>query len=330
MQKTVLVTGGAGYIGSHACWALAQAGYRPVTYDNLSTGWRDAVQFGPFEEGDTRDRDRLDAVLAKHRPIGVMHFASLSNISEANQVPSLYWDNNTVGTFHLVDAVIQAGIEALVFSSTCAVYAERDGEPLTETTPQKSLTAYDGSKRAAEDMIRDMTAGPGVALRYMVFRYFNVAGAVPQAGLGEFHRPETHLIPLALAAAAGERGPLTINGTDYPTPDGTCIRDYIHVADLVDAHVRGLEYLLAGGQSDICNLGSGRGFSVREIMGAVSKVTGQHVPHDVGGRRVGDKAALVSNSAKARRLLNWEPQRSDLDTMISSAWDWHQMPGYRA
>ena len=330
MSKTVLVTGGAGYIGSHACNALAHAGYTPVTYDNLATGWRDAIRFGPFEAGDLRDRDRLDAVLATHRPVAVMHFAALSNVGEASRNPALYWDNNVIGTLRLTQSMAAAGVENLVFSSTCATYGDQDGVMLDESCPQHPMNAYGASKRAAEDLIANMAAAPGVTLNHVFFRYFNVAGADPGAAIGEFHRPETHLIPLALDAVRGRRDKLTIFGQDYPTPDGTCVRDYVHVTDLIAAHLAGLEYLLRDGASTVFNLGTGRGFSVREVLEEVARVTGEEVPVEDGPRRAGDCAALVSGSTRAAEVLGWRPAHSTLEQMISTAWAWHQRPGYEA
>jgi len=329
MSDTILVTGGAGYIGSHACLALAEAGYTPVTYDSLETGWRDAVQFGPFEQGDLRDRARLDAVMAAHRPRAVLHFAALSNVGEASADPARYWDNNVIGSLRLLEAMAAADVRHIVFSSTCATYGEQDGVLLDETAPQRPTNAYGASKRAVEEMIVHMAAAPGADLSHVFFRYFNVAGADPGTRIGEFHRPETHLIPLALDAVRGRRDRLTIHGQDYPTPDGTCVRDYVHVTDLVAAHVAGLDHLLAGGASDVFNLGSGRGYSVREVVEAVARVTGAPVPAEDGPRRAGDCAALVSGSSKAAERLGWQPARP-LEDMIATAWAWHQRPGYRA
>lgn len=330
MSKTVLVTGGAGYIGSHACKALAKAGYTPVTFDNFATGWRDAVQFGPLEAGDLRDRDRVEDVLEKHRPVAVMHFAALSNVGEASRDPGLYWDNNVIGSLRLIEAMTAKGVENIVFSSTCATYGEQDGVMLDESCAQKPLNAYGASKRAVEDLICDFSAAPDVTLKHMFFRYFNVAGADPETQVGEFHRPETHLIPLALDAVRGRRDKLTIFGQDYPTPDGTCVRDYVHVTDLIAAHLLGLEVLLNGGDSDVFNLGTGRGFSVREVVDAVAEVTGEAVPAIDGPRRAGDCAALVSGSVKAGDVLGWAPQHSTLNEMISTAWAWHQGRGYES
>lgn len=327
-MTNILVTGGAGYIGSHACKALKAAGYTPVTYDNLVTGWQDAVKFGPFEKGDLNDRARLDEVFAKYRPAAVMHFAALSQVGEAMSEPGRYWANNTGGSLNLVEAAVAAGCLDFVFSSTCATYGEHDNVVLDENTPQLPLNAYGASKRAVEDILKDFGAAHG--LRSVIFRYFNVAGADPEAEVGEFHRPETHLVPLVLDAIAGKRDALTIFGTDYDTPDGTCIRDYVHVCDLVDAHVLGLKWLEDGNGSQVFNLGTGSGFSVREVMDKAEAVTGQKVPCNTGPRRAGDCTKLVSGSTRAVTDLGWEPRRSSLETMIADAWKWHKTGHYEA
>lgn len=327
-MTNILVTGGAGYIGSHACKALKAAGYTPVTYDNLVTGWQDAVKFGPFERGDLSDRARLDEVFAKYRPAAVMHFAALSQVGEAMSEPGRYWANNTGGSLNLVEAAVAAGCLDFVFSSTCATYGEHDNVVLDENTPQLPLNAYGASKRAVEDILKDFGAAHG--LRSVIFRYFNVAGADPEAEVGEFHRPETHLVPLVLDAIAGKRDALTIFGTDYDTPDGTCIRDYVHVCDLVDAHVLGLKWLEDGNGSQVFNLGTGSGFSVREVMDKAEAVTGQKVPCNTGPRRAGDCTKLVSGSTRAVTDLGWEPRRSSLETMIADAWKWHKTGHYEA
>ena len=250
----ILVTGGAGYIGSHACKALKQAGFTPVVYDNLVTGWKDAVKFGPFEQGDLTDRARLDQVFAKYQPAAVVHFAALSQVGEAMSQPGRYWANNVGGSLNLIEASVAAGCLDFVFSSTCATYGEHDNVVLDEDTPQHPLNAYGASKRAVEDILKDFEAAYG--LNSVIFRYFNVAGADPEAEVGEFHRPETHLVPLMLDAIEGKRGALTVFGTDYDTPDGTCIRDYVHVCDLVDAHVLGLKWLQDDKGSRVFNLPS--------------------------------------------------------------------------
>ena len=327
MSDTVLVTGGAGYIGSHACKALAAAGFTPVTLDNFSTGWRDAVKFGPVVEADLMDRAALDAAFAEHRPVAVLHFAALSQVGEAMAEPGLYWRNNVAGSLNLIEAAVAAGCLDFVFSSTCATYGDRDGEILDEDTPQAPLNAYGASKRAIEDMLTDFGAAHG--LRSVIFRYFNVAGADPDGLVGEFHRPETHLIPLILDAVDGKRAALTIHGTDYPTADGTCIRDYVHVMDLVDAHVKGLEWLRAGRASRVFCLGTGDGFSVREVVDATRSITNREVPMLDGPRRGGDAVKLVCGSTRAKAELGWSPDRSTMPQMIADAWRWHQMGDYR-
>lgn len=326
MPDHVLVTGGAGYIGSHACKALRAAGYVPVTFDNLETGWQDAVKFGPFVQGDLMDRAALDAAFAEWRPKAVMHFAALSQVGESMAMPGKYWRNNVLGSLNLIEAAVAAGCLDFVFSSTCATYGDHDNVVLDENTPQQPINAYGGSKRAIEDMLRDFGASNG--LRSVIFRYFNVAGGDPDAEVGEFHRPETHLIPLMLDAIDGRRGALTIFGTDYPTPDGTCIRDYVHVCDLVDAHVLGLRWLAEGKGSRVFNLGTGTGFSVREVVAASRSVTNRDVPMVEGPRRAGDCTKLVSGSTRAAAELGWHPRRSDMATMIADAWRWHQSGHY--
>lgn len=325
-MTTILVTGGAGYIGSHACKALRQAGYVPVTYDNLSTGWADAVKFGPFEQGDLLDRARLDEVFAKHQPAAVMHFAALSLVGEAMANPGKYWRNNVTGSLTLIEAAVAAGCRNFVFSSTCATYGEHDNVVLDEDTPQYPLNAYGASKRAIEDVLRDFGASDG--LNSVIFRYFNVAGADPDAEVGEYHRPETHLVPLMLDAIDGQRDALTVFGTDYDTPDGTCIRDYVHVCDLVDAHVLGLNWLEQDKGSRVFNLGTGTGFSVMEVIDQSRAVTNRDVPYEVGPRRAGDATKLVSGSTRAEAELGWTPTRSRMNTMIADAWRWHQTGSY--
>ena len=322
----ILVTGGAGYIGSHACKALKAAGFIPVTFDSLETGWQDAVKFGPFEQGNLMDRARLDAVFAAHQPFAVMHFAALSQVGESMTDPGRYWRNNVAGSQNLIEAAIAAGCLQFVFSSTCATYGEQDNVVLDEDRQQQPINAYGASKLAIEQMLRDFEAAHG--LRHVIFRYFNVAGADPEAEVGEFHQPETHLIPLMLDAITGKRAALTIYGTDYDTPDGTCIRDYVHVCDLVDAHVLGLGWLRDGKPSRVFNLGTGSGFSVREVVDHSRAVTNRDVPLTTGGRRSGDCTKLVSGSTRAETELGWTPERSHLDKMIADAWRWHQSGHY--
>lgn len=315
---TILVTGGAGYIGSHACKALRRAGYTPVTFDNLGTGWAGMVKFGPFEKGDLRDRARLDEVFARWKPAAVMHFAALSQVGEATRDPGRYWSENIGGAANLLQAMVDHGCLDLVFSSTCATYGDQDGVLLDEATPQRPINAYGASKRAIEDMIADFGAAFG--LNGVIFRYFNVAGADPEAEIGEFHLPETHLIPILLEVADGEREKVTIHGTDYPTPDGTCIRDYVHVSDLVEAHLLGLSWLEAAKGSRVFCLGSSLGFSVRDVVAKAQEVTGRPIRFEIGPRRGGDAARLVCGSAAATRTLGWQPRRSTLALMIEDAW----------
>ncbi len=327
MGGKVLVTGGAGYIGSHACKALARAGFTPVAFDNLSTGWAEAVKFGPLAQGDLMDRASIDAALAEHRPVAVMHFAALSLVGESMKDPGLYWRVNVGGALNLIEAACAAGVRNFVFSSTCATYGDQDGVVLDEDTPQRPINAYGGSKRAIEDMLRDYRASHG--LNHVIFRYFNVAGADPEGELGEQHWPETHLIPLMLEAVAGKRPALTVFGSDYATRDGTCVRDYVHVTDLTEAHVLGLRWLLDGKESRVFCLGSGTGFTVREVIDASRAVTNRDVPIIEGARRAGDATTLVSGSKRALEELGWEPQRSTLRQMIGDAWAWAQKPAYR-
>lgn len=328
MAEHVLVTGGAGYIGAHACKILKAAGFVPVTFDNLSTGWREAVKYGPLEEGDLLDRGRLDAVFARWKPVAVMHFAALSQVGESMADPGRYWRENVVGALNLVEASIAAACPHFVFSSTCATYGDKDEVTLTEDTPQEPINAYGGSKLAIEGMLRDF--GARGDLEAVIFRYFNVAGADPEAEIGELHQPETHLVPLMLDAIDGRRPALTIHGTDYPTPDGTCIRDYVHVMDLVEAHVLGLRWLRDGKGARVFNLGTGTGFSVREVVEASRAVTNRPVPVTEGPRRAGDCVKLVSGSHRAKTELGWQPRRSTLGQMIGDAWRWHQGPGFKA
>ncbi|MBZ0128310.1 MAG: UDP-glucose 4-epimerase GalE [Rhodobacteraceae bacterium] len=326
-KDAVLVTGGAGFIGSHACKALKAAGYLPVTFDNITTGWLDAVKFGPLERGDLNDRARLDQVFAQYQPIAVLHFAALSDVGQSMREPGRYWQNNVGGSLNLLEAMVAAGCRNIVFSSTCATYGEQDGVTLDEDCVQKPINAYGASKRAIEDMLANYEASDGIAS--VIFRYFNVAGADPEAELGEYHQPETHLIPLVLDAITGKRDALTVFGTDYDTPDGTCIRDYVHVSDLVDAHVAGLRWLLDGKGCRVFNLGTGNGFSVREVIDASRIVTNREVPVIEGPRRAGDCTKLISGSIRAETELGWRPERSTIADMIGDAWRWYQVCNYK-
>ena len=323
-RKRVLVTGGAGYVGSHACKALARAGYAPVVYDNLSRGHAWAVKWGPFERGDLLSPARLIAVIRKHRPFAVLHFAALAYVGESVDDPMRYYRNNVGGTINLLQAMREAGVGKIVFSSTCAVYGVPKKVPIPESHPQAPLNPYGHSKRMVEQMLADSAAAHG--LRSVSLRYFNAAGADPEGEIGEDHDPETHLIPLALEVAAGLRRKLVIHGTDYPTRDGTCIRDYVHVADLADAHLLALGYLAKNPGASAFNLGNGGGFTVREVIAAAERVTGRKIPLREGPRRPGDPPALVGNASLARRKLGWKPRYRDLEAIIASAWRWLQSP----
>jgi UDP-glucose 4-epimerase len=328
LSKHVLVTGGAGYIGAHACKVLRSAGYVPVAFDNLATGWRGAVKYGPFVQGDLLDRDALDLVFETFAPVAVMHFAALALVGDASRNPGEYWRVNVGGSLNLIEAAIAARVKNFVFSSTCAVYGNPDGMHLDEETPQRPINAYGASKRAIEDMLANF--GESHGLNHVIFRYFNVAGADPEGEIGEQHRPETHLIPLMLETISGARPELTVYGSDYATRDGTCIRDYVHVMDLVGAHVLGLQWLLDGRGNRVFNLGTGRGFSVREVIDHARHVTNRAVKVTKGARRAGDAAALVSGSERARVELGWTPERSTLPLMIADAWGWSQRPGFES
>ena len=323
----MIVTGGAGYIGSHACKALQKAGYMPVAVDNLSTGWSEAVKFGPLERVDLLDQAKLDQVFEFYQPCAVMHFAAFSQVGESVNEPVKYWRNNVMGSLNLFQACAEHGCKSVIFSSTCATYGNYDNAVLTETSEQRPINAYGSSKRAAEEILQQISVSEG--LQYVIFRYFNVAGADPDGDVGEFHQPESHLIPLILDAIDGKRDKITIFGTDYETPDGTCIRDYVHVCDLVDAHVLGLQWLENGGLNKVFNIGTGSGFSVREVIDCASAVTKRNVPFFEGERRLGDSTKLVSGSELALVELGWEPKLSSLKQIITDAWRWHQTGGYK-
>jgi UDP-glucose 4-epimerase len=320
MAKTVLVVGGAGYIGSHTCLLLAERGYRPVVFDNLSNGHREFVQWGPLEVGDIRDRNRLNEVLAQYRPDAVLHFAALIEVEDSVKDPIGYYDNNVVGTLTLLMAAIAAGIKAFVFSSTCATYGLPNYGPMDERHPQMPINPYGRTKLIAEQALRDF--GSDQRLRSVVLRYFNAAGADFQGRIGEWHTPETHAIPLAIEAALGRRRSFKIYGNDYDTRDGTCVRDYVHVLDLADAHVRAIDYLLAGGETVQLNLGTGTGTTVKELLDTIAAIAGRELLVEQGRRRPGDSSSLVADSEMARHVLSWQPYH-DLEDIIRSAWSWH-------
>ncbi|MBY5794373.1 UDP-glucose 4-epimerase GalE [Rhizobium leguminosarum bv. viciae] len=318
--ETVLVVGGAGYIGSHTCLDLANKGYAPVVFDNFSNGHREFVRWGPAEEGDIRDRARLDEVLAKHKPAAILHFAALIEVGESVKDPVSFYENNVIGTLTLLSAAQAAGINAFVFSSTCATYGLPQSVPLDETHRQVPINPYGRTKYIVEQALADYDQYR--SLRSVVLRYFNAAGADFEGRIGEWHQPETHAIPLAIDAALGRRQGFKVFGSDYETRDGTCVRDYIHVLDLADAHVRAVEYLLKGGDSVALNLGTGTGTTVKELLGAIEDVSNRPFPVEYIGRREGDSHTLVANNDKARDVLGWVPQY-DLSQIIRSAWDWH-------
>ena len=328
MSQSILVTGGAGYVGSHACKALASAGYRPVVYDNLSRGHRQAVRWGPLVEGDLHDSARLAAALRAHQVTAVIHFAAFAYVGESVSDPEKYYTNNFGGTLALLGAMREAGVARIVFSSTCAVYGVPEHLPIRETTAKAPLNPYGDTKLAIERALYWYEAAYG--MRYVALRYFNAAGADPDGEIGEDHEPETHLIPRVLRAALGRGDPVEIYGTDYPTPDGTAIRDYIHVSDLADAHVRALGHLAGGGDSAALNLGTGIGCSVREVIAAVERIGGRQVPRREVARRPGDPPELVADPTLARARLGWQPRHSDLDTIIGTALAWETRPGRAA
>jgi UDP-arabinose 4-epimerase len=317
----ILVTGGAGYIGGHACKALAEAGYTPISYDNLVYGHRWAVKWGPLEEGDISDRARLTEVIARYQPTAVMHFAAYAYVGESVQDPGKYYRNNVTGTLTLLEAMRDHGIDKFIFSSTCATYGISEAVPIREDHPHGPVNPYGASKLMIERILRDFDAAHG--MRSISLRYFNAAGADPDGEIGEAHDPETHLIPLVLDAAAGKRPSITVFGDDYDTPDGTCIRDYIHVADLADAHVLALKALEDGAKTTAYNLGNGLGFSVKEVIETVERVVGKKVPVQIGERRAGDPARLVGDSQLIRSTLGWSPRYAALHLIIASAWSWH-------
>ena len=321
MSEAVLVTGGAGYIGSHACKILARAGYRPVVFDNFSRGHREAVRWGPLIEGSLAERGKLAAALARHRISVVMHFAAYAYVGESVTDPALYYANNLGGSLSLLEAMREARVDKIVFSSTCATYGTPAQVPIRETLPQLPVNPYGETKLAIERALH--WYGEAYGLRWVSLRYFNAAGADPEGEIGERHEPETHLVPLVLAAALGERPQVEIYGTDYPTPDGTAIRDYIHVQDLAEAHLRALEHLGAGGQSAALNLGTGRGHSVREVIRAAEAVSGKSIPCRETARRPGDPPVLVADPGLAAELLGWRARISDLETIVRTALAWH-------
>lgn len=320
--QDILVVGGAGYIGSHVCKMIAQQGGRPITLDNLSSGHAHAVQWGPLETVDLRDRPALDAAFARWPDLSsVVHLASSIEVGIGEKKPAEFYSNNVVGALNLLDAMRAANITKLIFSSTCATYGETEKMPIEESDPQLPVSVYGKTKLAIEHMIQSYHKAYGLA--YVTLRYFNASGADASGLIGEEHDPETHLIPLAMQAAMGQRGPLTLFGTDYDTPDGTCIRDYIHVSDLARAHVMALEKMDGGLSRAEVNIGTGNGISNLDILETIGRVTGHAVPYDKGPRRVGDLSRLYADKGHAKAVLGFEPVHSDIDTIIRSAWAFH-------
>ncbi len=322
---TILVTGGAGYIGSHSVLTLQNAGYEVIVLDNLVYGHQDLVETvlqAKLIVGDTCDRDLLQQVFSQYKIDAVMHFAAYAYVGESVTKPAKYYQNNVVGTFTLLEAMLKAGVNNFVFSSTCATYGVPDSVPIKEEQPQNPINPYGATKLMVERMLQDFARA--YDFRSVCLRYFNAAGADPEARLGEDHNPETHLIPLVLQTALGHRESISIFGTDYDTPDGSCVRDYIHILDIAQAHILALEYLLQDGKTDVFNLGNGNGFSVKEVIETARKVTGKEIKVQMSDRRPGDPPILVGSGAKARNILGWQPQYSNLEDIIAHAWQWHQ------
>lgn len=319
---SVLVTGGAGYIGSHACKALAASGHIPVTFDSLEHGHRSAVRWGPFVHGEVGDTQLLIRTMCDLGIEAVIHFAAYAYVGESMQAPEKYFRNNVTGTLSLLEAMRAGNVEHIVFSSTCATYGLPDSVPIDETHPQHPVNPYGESKLFVERALHWYGVVHGI--RYVALRYFNAAGADGDGEIGECHDPETHLIPSVIETALGNRDAIDIYGTDYPTPDGTAIRDYIHVTDLADAHVRALDFLRGRGKSLCLNLGTGNGYSVREVVDAVAACAGRPIPVRECARRPGDPAVLVANASRAREVLGWEPHCSELESIVATAWQWHR------
>lgn len=319
----ILVPGGAGYIGSHTVYELIEAGRDVVVVDNLQTGFRDSVHpKAKFYQADIRDEEALNNIFRTEPIEAVIHFAACSQVGESMSEPLKYYDNNLYGTMVLLRSMLKNEVNIIVFSSTAATYGEPEEVPIKESFPTNPENCYGETKLAMERMMHWCSKAYG--LKYIALRYFNACGAHPSGDIGEYHVPESHLIPLILQVPNGQRPHISIFGDDYDTPDGTCIRDYIHVTDLAQAHIQAVDYLLGGGKSDVFNLGNGVGFSVKEVIECARKVTGHEIPEVVAPRRPGDPARLVASSEKAVRTLGWKPQYNDLETIISTAWNWHK------
>ncbi|MEA5511020.1 UDP-glucose 4-epimerase GalE [Crocosphaera sp. UHCC 0190] len=320
----ILVTGGAGYLGSHTVQQLTHYGYEVIILDNLSNGHEDIVKNVlkvPLIKGDIRDSKLLEQILRDHSIDAVIHFAADAYVGESTENPAKYYNNNVGGTLTILEAMKKSEVDKFVFSSTCATYGIPQELPINESHPQNPINPYGASKKMVEQILADFDRAYG--LKYVCFRFFNAAGADPNGELGEDHQPEPHLIPLVFYTALGKRSSISIFGSDYPTQDGTCVRDYIHVLDLAQAHLLGLKYLLNGGESEIFNLGNGEGFSVKEVIDIAREVTGKTIKVEKSDRRAGDPAILVSSSQKASQILGWQPQYPNLKTIMTHAWQWH-------
>jgi UDP-arabinose 4-epimerase len=322
MNNNVLVTGGAGYIGAHVCKALAKQGFTPIAVDNLCSGTASHVKWGPFEEADIRDRNRMSAILQKYTPAAIMHFAALIQVGESVTNPSKYYDNNICGSFALLEEARLNNIKNMVFSSTAAVYGIPTTADIIEDHPLKPINPYGQTKMAMENMVRDFSAAYG--LRHAILRYFNAAGADTDCDIGTAYKVDTHIIPLLMRVASGHNKEITIFGTDYNTPDGTAIRDYLHVEDLAEAHILSLRHIMDGKSDLTLNLGTSHGHSVLQVLSAVREITGKNIPAVNAPRRAGDSAILVANAEQAKKILNWTPTKSDLKTIVETAWRWRQ------
>ena len=323
-RRTILVTGGAGYVGSHVCKSLAAEGFHPVSVDCLSRGHESAVRWGPLERVDLTDEARLKAVIERYRPGGVMHLADLCDVGESVTDPASYYRNNLVGSLNLLKGMLDQGVGLIIFSSSCAIYGAPETVPVPETQAKVPTTPYGVSKLVVEHMLRDFSMAYGMG--YVCLRYFNAAGADPDGEIGESHRPETHVIPLAIESALGGRSHFEIFGTDYPTPDGTAVRDFVHVSDLAAAHLSALRHLSEGGASAALNLGTGRGHSVKQIVATVERLSGRKVPVREGSRRSGDAPTLVADASRAFEVLGWTPRYASLDDIVASALNWRRNP----
>lgn len=317
----ILITGGAGYIGSHTNKMLSQKGYKTIVFDNLERGHLDFVKWGEFFKGDLRNIEDIEEVFRQYSFKAVIHFAAYAYVGESVENPDMYYENNVLGTLNLLKVMKKYKVKNIIFSSSCATYGIPQKIPITESTPQEPINPYGKSKLFSENMIKDFAESFG--LKYVILRYFNAAGADLEGEVGELHHPETHLIPLAIYSALGKIDRLQVFGRDYPTKDGTCIRDYIHVFDLADAHIKSLEYLLDGGSSEVFNVGIGTGFSVQEVIEAVNKVTAKKVNYEYSSRRPGDPPMLVASKEKISKVLNWQPRFTHIEQIIQSAYNWH-------